>query len=161
MNSRIPTVRTLCSSLLLVLPLITQAAPSMDFPHAGAGGPPFQEGNALPFASDRLPPYVHDLDLSNSQRARIAEILKTQGASLRDKAEAGRKAQNELRKLAFSSDYSEDKAKALADVSIPIMAELAVLHARLDHAIFTVLTPEQQQQAKEHMANFKGHFPRH
>lgn len=161
MNVRISTIRALFSSLLLALPLVTQATPSMDFPPAGAGRPPFQAGNALPFASDRLPPYVHDLDLNNSQRTRIAEILKTQGASLRDKAEAGRKTQDELRKLAFSSDYSEEKAKALATAAVPLMAELAVLHARLDHAIFTVLTPEQQQQAKEHMANFKGHFPRH
>jgi protein CpxP len=160
MNVRIPTVRTLCSSLLLVLPLVTQASPSMDFSPAGVGRPPFQEGSALPFSSDRLPPYVHDLDLNNSQRARIAEILKTQGTSLRDKAEAGRKTQDELRKLAFSADYSEEKAKALANAAVPLMAELAVLHARLDHAIFTVLTPEQQQQANEHMTNFKGHFPR-
>lgn len=161
MNDRILPVRTLVSSLLLVLPLVTQADPPMDFPPAGTGGPPFLEDNAGPFASDRLPPYVHGLDLSNSQRARIAEILKAQGAPLRDTAEAGRKALDELRKLAFSSDYSEEKAKALADVATPLMVELAVLHARFDHTVFAVLTPEQQQQAKENMANFKGHFPGH
>jgi Spy/CpxP family protein refolding chaperone len=114
----------------------------------------------MTFSSDHLPPYLNGLELSDSQRARITEILKTQGASLREKAEAGRKTHDKLRQLAFSADYSDEKAKVLADAAAPLMAELAVLHAGLDRAVFAVLTPEQQQQAKENLANFKRHFPK-
>jgi Spy/CpxP family protein refolding chaperone len=147
---------SLALAIALAMTTPANAAPDMQ---PGAGGPPVMVPG-MPFSSDHLPPYLNGLELSDSQRARITEILKTQGASLREKAEAGRKTHDKLRQLAFSADYSDEKAKVLADAAAPLMAELAVLHAGLDRAVFAVLTPEQQQQAKENLANFKRHFPK-
>jgi P pilus assembly/Cpx signaling pathway, periplasmic inhibitor/zinc-resistance associated protein len=161
MNAKISLIRNVVSSFVLVLPLLSWANPPHDFPCAAQDKPPFADHKPGAFNSDRLPPYLDGLDLSDSQQAKIAEIVKAQGSQLHEKAETVRKAHDALRKLAFSSDYNDDKAKSFAEASGRYMAELAVFHARLDHEIFTVLNVEQQQQAQDNMAKFKGHFPPH
>ena len=145
--------------LLATLPLATSANPP-DFPPCGPEVPPLPMGKHGAFAPDRLPPYLSGLNLSEAQQAKIKEILKTQGSEIREKAEAGDKSHEELRQLAFSPDFSEEKAKSFAQAAAPLMMDMAVLHARLDHAVFEVLNPEQQRQAKENMAHFKAAFPK-
>lgn len=161
MNTEISIIRRVVSGLFLVLPLLSWAKPPLDVPCAGPDKLFFAEHKAGAFNSDRLPPYLDGLDLSDSQQDKIAEILKAQGSQLREKAESTRKAHDALRKLAFSSDYNDDKAQSFAEASARYQAELAVFHARLDHEVFTVLSSEQQQQAQDNMTKFKGHFPPH
>jgi len=153
------------SALLLGLPVAAMAEPA-DCPPDGAeaspppGGRHGHWGKHGFFSPDRPPRFLQSLNLTDTQRAQIAEILKTQGAELRDKAEAKRKPHEELRRLAFSADYTDDKAKALVDANAASLAELAILHARLDHALYEVLTPEQQAQLQDKLANFKGRPPK-
>lgn len=161
MNTKISLIRSVVSSFFLVLPLVSWANPPLDFPCAGPNEPPFADPKPGPFNSKRLPPYLEGIILSDSQKAKIAEIIKTQGLQLHEKAESAHKAHDVLRKLAFSSDYNNDKAQSFAEASVRDMAELAVFHARLDHEIFTVLSAEQQQKVQENIAKFNGHFPPH
>jgi periplasmic protein CpxP/Spy len=161
MNTKISLIRNVFCSFFLVLPLVSLANPPHDFPCAGPDKPPFADQKPGAFNSDRLPPYVDGLDLSDSQQAKIAEIVKAQGPKMREKAESAHNAHDALRKLAFSSDYNDDKAQSFAKTSARYMAELAVFHARLDHEVFTVLSSEQRQQIQENMAKFKAHFPPH
>ena len=161
MNAPTPLVRNLVSSFLWALSLVSLANPPLDFPCAGPDKPPFADHKPGAFNSDCLPPYLEAIDLSDSQKAKIAEIVKAQGLQLLEKAESARKAHDALRKLAFSSDYNDDIAQSFAEVSARYMAELAVFHARLDHEVFTVLSSEQQQQIQENMTKFKGYFPPH
>ncbi len=161
MNAPTPLVRSLVSSFLWALPLVSLANPPLDFPCAGPDKPPFSDHKPGAFNSDRLSPYLEGINLSDSQQAKIAEIVKAQEIQLREKVESASKAHDALRKLAFSSDYNDDKAQSFAKASAHYMVELAALHVRLDHEVFTVLNAEQQQQVQENMAKFKGHFPPH
>ena len=122
--------------------------------------PPPPVGKHAPFPADRLPPYLDGLSLTEAQRVKITDILKTPGDELRAKAEASGKPHEELRQLAFTTDYSEDKAKALVEANASTMAELAILHARMDHAIYETLTPGQQRQVQANLADFRARFPK-
>jgi protein CpxP len=161
MKAPTPLVRNLVSSFLLAFPLISLANPPLEFPCAGPDKPPFADHKPGAFNSDRLPPYLDGLDLSDSQQAKIAEIVKAQGIQLREKVDRAGKAHDALRKLAFTSNYNDEKVQSFAEASARYMAELAALHARLDHKVFDELTDEQQQQVQDNMMKFKGHFPPH
>lgn len=163
MNGQLLLIRNVASSLMLILPLVSLANPLSDFPCGGPHKQPFSEHKPVagPYNSDRMPPYLEGINLSDSQQAKISEIMKIQGSQLREKADMVRKAHDALRQQSFSSEYNDDKAKSFAEASARYMAELTLLHARLDHDIFTVLNMEQQHQVQENMAKFKEHLPPH
>jgi len=137
-------LRRTLPSLVLALPLALHAAPPVDGPDGGPGGPPPHPEKL--FDAEHLPPHLQALNLNEAQRAQLGELFKAQGSNLRDKLEAGKKAHDELRRLSLSADYSEDKAKALADNGAQTLAAAALAHARLDQAIYQLLTPAQQRQ---------------
>jgi Spy/CpxP family protein refolding chaperone len=148
--------------LALSIPLTLHAEPPGPLPMGGPGGSPgFFPPHGGPFnGGEQLPPFLIDLNLSESQRSQILEVFKTQGAGLREKFEARRKVDDELRRLALSADYNEDKAKTLADNSAKIAAEAALIHAKIDQAAFKLLTPQQQQQLKERMDKQEPNCPK-
>ena len=64
-----------------------------------------------------------------------------------DGAKALRKAESDLRALTSAADYSEAKARALADSAAKALSELTLARARADRQVFEVLTPEQRNNA--------------
>jgi Spy/CpxP family protein refolding chaperone len=145
MNTLSTRIRLAALGLALALPL--HAAPPPGGPEGGPGCLPPPPGKLLD--ADHLPPHLQALDLSESQRGQIGELLKSQGPGLREKFEAGMKAHRELRRLSLSSDYPEDQARSLAESGAKTLGEAALAQARLDHAIYQLLSPAQQQQLKE------------
>lgn len=160
MNRFSSKLRLAALGLALTLPLhaAPPGPPPMDGPEAGSGFFSRHPGGPF-FNAEHLPPYLIDLDLSESQRTQIKEAFKTQGATLREKLEASRKIDDELRRLALSADYTDDKAKALAESGAKIAAEAMALHAKLDQTAYQLLTPAQQQQLKEWMARSRPNCP--
>jgi len=100
MNGKISLIRIVVCSVLLILPLVSLAIPPLDFACVGPDEP-FLNHKPEPFISDRLPPYLNGLDLSGSQKAKITEIVKTQGRQLREEAEKAHKAHEALRSFLF------------------------------------------------------------
>ncbi len=98
---------------------------------------------------EAMAPQLRHLDLSEGQRDRIFELLHAQAPALRDKAKAARQAEEQLRALSLSPDYSEAKARALADASAKAMAELRLQRAQSDHALSQLLTPAQRTKLAE------------
>ncbi len=127
----------------------------MGAPHHGPmGGPgPMMEGG------DHLPPFLGGLELSEAQRDQIFKITYDNAPALRDKAKAIHKAQTELHKLTFSSQYDEAKVKALAQAAAQASADMTVLRTAEAHKIFLVLTPEQRKKAEEMKADFERRGP--
>jgi Spy/CpxP family protein refolding chaperone len=111
------------------------------------------------FSAEHLPPHLQQLGLSEEQRKQIGALFEAQGKSMKDKLEAGEKAHKALRDLAQSDDYSDDKANALIQGNAATMAAVALAHARLDHEVYRLLTPEQRIKLKENQGKF-GEFPR-
>lgn len=136
--------------ILSFLPAIAAANP--DF---RGGCPPRMHG--IPpqfhaFNSDKLPPFLADVDLTVSQKEQIKALVKSQGADVQEKMQAMFKSKAELHKFAFSTEYSEDKYKALIASSTEISAQALLAKAKFDNAVFLLLSEEQQQKLQQHMA---------
>lgn len=95
------------------------------------------------------PPPLHGINLDEAQRDRVFDIMHAQAPLMRSKFKAWRKAENDLHRLAGSSDYSEAKAKQQADAMARAMSEIALLRVHTDRQLFDVLTPQQRQQLVE------------
>ena len=89
------------------------------------------------------------LDLSDVQRQQVRAILDSHKDELKaigDRMQTARKALHDAI-TADAVDETAIRTKA-ADVAL-VDADAAVLHAKMHAAVFAVLTPEQQQKAKE------------
>jgi Spy/CpxP family protein refolding chaperone len=97
-------------------------------------------------ADPHLPPAQRSIALTKEQREKLYEIFHAQDSVLHRQTRTLQDAQEEMRRLAASSDYSEMKARALAEVVAKATAEIAFLVSRSDHQLFEILTPEQREQ---------------
>ncbi|MDR2187625.1 MAG: Spy/CpxP family protein refolding chaperone [Azonexus sp.] len=91
-------------------------------------------------------PGLARLDLTEAQRDRIFDIRHAQAPLQRDNMKAMMKARSDLRALAASPDYSEAKAKELADAVAAAAGKMALDRVKAERQIQEVLTPEQRQQ---------------
>jgi len=99
-------------------------------------------------AADELQlPARRGIALSDDQRDRLFEILAAQELAMHRQARVVEKAQEEMRRLAVSSDYSEAEARALSEVIARATAEITYQLNRSDRQIFEMLTPQQREQA--------------
>lgn len=115
----------------------------------GAGRRGGDVGPAGRLPGDQPPPYLRALNLSEAQRDKVFDILHGQAPALRDKARALHRAEEELRQLTAAGDYSEARARTLADAAGRQSAEVALIRARADRQIYELLTPEQRKQLAE------------
>ncbi len=149
MNKRTLTHFFIASSIALGLPLSADARPKMDGPN-GCDSPIQMMGERGMPGGNHLPPFLRDLNLSETQRDQIFDLMHTQAPAMRDLDKAVRKSQMELRQLGLSDEYSEAKAKTLAEANAQAMARMAQMHASTSHQIFQLLTPEQRKNMAEH-----------
>lgn len=133
------------SSFALGLPVAAMASPVMDG-HDGCRAP-------MQIRSGRdLPPFLHGMDLSETQRDRIFELMHAQAPAMRKQAKAVRESQDELRQLGLSKEYSESRAALLAEINAQAMAKMSQLLALTDHKIYQTLTLEQRKQLDQQKA---------
>lgn len=151
MKKRALTHFMLASSIALGLPLAAGARPMMGEPDS-CGGPMQMMGERGMSGGNHLPPFLRDLNLSDTQRDRIFDLMHAQAPAMREQAKAMRKSQMELRQLGLSGEYSEAKAKALADANAQAMAKMGQLQASSSHQVYLLLTPEQQKRLEERQA---------
>ena len=109
-----------------------------------------------------MPPHLRALSLTEAQQDKVFEIMHAQAPVMRDKAKALRKAESDLRALTSAADYSEAKARGLADEAAKAMSEMTLARAKADRQVFEVLTPEQRKQLAEAkpMERRRGDGPR-
>ncbi len=112
---------------------------------AHGGGPDACGG----MPGEGMPPHLKGLKLSEAQRDKVFELMHAQVPAMRDKAKSLHRAEEDLRTLVASPDYSEAKARILADVSARAISDMVLVRARTDREIFELLTPEQRQQLAE------------
>ncbi|MGK5014890.1 Spy/CpxP family protein refolding chaperone [Janthinobacterium sp. HLS12-2] len=108
-------------------------------PGHGAGGP----------GAPGLPPFLHGIELSEAQQDKVFAATYAQAPLLREQEKIALKAHAQLRELAGSSAYDDAKASALASTAAQAMAQISLLHARLEQQLLAVLTPEQRKQAQQ------------
>jgi len=113
-------------------------APDMDQRHGGARG------------ETLLPPYIR---LSEQQEDKLFELRHAHEAALRMQLKELRGARAELSTLALADSYDEARARQIAARAAQASSEIDLLHARLQHAAFTLLTPAQRKRIDECNAN--------
>ena len=137
--------------MMNLLPAIALANPSMpDHPPRDHHGQAPRHG--FKDHGDRMPPFLHGIDLSEKQREDIKSLLQTQQATIEDSWNKERTAKQALHRLSFSSEYSDVKAKTLIEESLSVHKDIALQKTRLDNAIFNLLTADQQQTVQGKLA---------
>jgi Spy/CpxP family protein refolding chaperone len=140
----------IAAGVALAVPL---TAVAFGGPHGGPNscGGAEMSGKAGPrgMGGERMPPYLRALSLSEAQRDKVFAIMHAQVPAMRDKAKVVQRAEADLRGLALAPDYSEARARALADASAKAMAEMVLARVATDRQVLEVLTPEQRKQVAE------------
>ena len=154
--------RLAAGCLLGMISLAVAAAPPPGGPHGeGACGPEFRGPPGPPGAFGGFgpphfgpdfhegPPYLRDLALSEEQQDKVFAIVHAAAPQLREQEKTARKNRDALRDLGLSPDYDAAKAASLAQIQAAAESKLTLLHARMDHDIYGLLTADQRQRLVE------------
>jgi Spy/CpxP family protein refolding chaperone len=125
--------------------------PREEFPMIGH--PPLDGGLNLP-GYGPLPPYFHDVTLTEAQQDKIFATMHASAPAMREQGKLVKKSADAIRELADSDSYDEAKLKSLADANARASSELMLLHARNIHQLLALLTPEQRKQVDAMKAKF-------
>jgi periplasmic protein CpxP/Spy len=122
----------------------------------GPGGPGGFFGRGGPGGFGGAMGLLRQLDLTEEQRAQVRQVMDSHRDALKaigDRLQAAHRAENDAVSAAqFDEQLVRTKAADLAAV----MADAAVLHAKVHSEVFAVLTPEQQAKAAELKAQFQA-----
>lgn len=134
--------------LLIVglLPLAVAAGPRHGEPLCDGGPHPARHGDFA--AGEHLPHFLRSLNLSDAQRAEIKSLLQTRFSQGKDKMDRGRAMHDELRKLSFSADFSEERSLDLIEKSLDFHKQAVLDKAKLDNQLYKLLNSEQQQKLR-------------
>jgi Spy/CpxP family protein refolding chaperone len=100
---------------------------------------------------------MDEVKVTDAQKKQIEELLKANEEKIRSSFKAEREIHEELHRIGFSADYSDDKVKALLAKMQPAHEQAVLEKARLHNAIFKLLTPEQQKKLQDIMAKWEEH----
>ena len=139
------------ASVALAIPLGAAAFQGEPGGHPGCGHFAGRGGPGM--GGEMMLPHLRGLNLSEAQRDKIFEIMHAQAPLMREKAKAVRKAEDDLRALAAADDYSDAKARALADMAAKAISEMSLARARAERQVFETLTPEQRKQLADSRAS--------
>jgi Spy/CpxP family protein refolding chaperone len=104
-----------------------------------------------------LPPFIR---LSEQQQDKLFELRHAQQPALRIQFKELRNAHEQLRVLALADNYDETRAKQIVARALQASGEIEMMHARLQHAAFALLTPEQRKRIDECKPGAEGSAPR-
>jgi len=99
------------------------------------------------------PRFLKGIDLTDTQKDQIFALTHKQVPKMRGYMKARRALKEELSVL--SSNYSEAKAKEIADKLANLERDSVLARARHQYEIMNLLSAEQKQQAAENKAKFK------
>jgi periplasmic protein CpxP/Spy len=111
----------------------------------------------LPFADDApVPPFLHDVTLSEAQQDKIFSIVHDAAPLLREQGKLAHKSAEAMHELETSGQYDETRLKLLADSNARAMAEIMMIHVRNTHQILALLTPDQRAQVDARKAEMQA-----
>ncbi|MGZ8271823.1 MAG: Spy/CpxP family protein refolding chaperone [Methylophilus sp.] len=122
---------------------------------------PIPEGNMDMMVP--LPPYLHNLDLTDAQKDKVFAITYALIPKLRDTEKQKHETMKALKKLTNSVLYDEAKAQSLAIKLASLDKELILLRVGTDAKIYALLTADQKQKVKAFEDSFEraphAHMP--
>jgi Spy/CpxP family protein refolding chaperone len=94
-------------------------------------------------------------DLTDTQREQVRAILERHEAETRPLLEQQRTAHAALQDSIAASPVDEGAIRQKSAELAAVDAELAVIRARINAEVMTLLTPQQQQEVQQHRAQMK------
>jgi periplasmic protein CpxP/Spy len=96
------------------------------------------------FGGPMLGFYIHQLDLTDAQRAQVKAIMAKEKPTLQPLMQQMAQGHSQLRDMVVGGTFDEAKARELAAQQTPAITELMVQYARIGSEMVQVLTPEQK-----------------
>jgi protein CpxP len=97
-------------------------------------------------------PFLHGLDLSDSQEDKIFQLMHSQAPYLHEQQRAHEKAMRALHDMRNADKFDDAAAAKLAQAAAQAQANLMLAHIRTHQKVLALLTPEQRKQLDERMA---------
>lgn len=144
--------------LMGLIPAFTFANPlSSYFDPLFSKEPPFEQRIPYPLGhhdmsnAEQLPPYLHGIDLTDGQIKNIKALVQVTQDGMQAKQKIGIEYRLYIQKQIFSHTYSDEKIADMIKKFSDQHEENEINMAKLDHAIFELLTPSQQQQVQSNL----------
>ena len=97
-------------------------------------------------------PFLHGLELSESQEDKLFQLMHNQAPYLREQERAREKAMRALREMRDAEKFDDGAAAKLAQAAAQAQANLTLAHIRTHQKVLALLTPEQRKQLDERKA---------
>ena len=118
---------------------------------------PHGDGERMHGAPPLLPPFIH---LTEQQQDKLFELRHAQEPALRSQFKELHSAHAQLRTLAMADNYDEARAKQIVARVAQASSEIELIHVRMQHAAFALLTPEQRKRIDDCKPGAEGTPPR-
>lgn len=105
--------------------------------------------------SGHHPHFLRGINLTDAQKDKIFELKHAEVPKMREHMKARHQLKKELMQL--SDQYSEEKAKAIANKLATIERDSVLARAHHHQQVLNLLTPEQRKQVAENKEKFKRH----
>lgn len=89
---------------------------------------------------------LDNLNLTDKQQDEVKALFKAHQGEVETKIKETHNIETDIHRLSFSGDYSDDKVQPLLDKAAALHKEIRLQKAKLDNAIFKMLTGDQQKQ---------------
>lgn len=107
-------------------------------------------------------PFLHGLELSDSQQDKLFQLMHNQAPYLREQQRAHEKAMRALHEMGDAEKFDDAAATRLAQAAAQAQANLTLSHIRTHQKVLALLTPEQRKQLEERKARHqRGGFNEH
>ncbi|WP_426337816.1 Spy/CpxP family protein refolding chaperone [Pseudoduganella sp. S-14] len=97
-------------------------------------------------------PFLHGLELSESQEDKLFQLMHNQAPYLREQQRAHEKAMRALHDMRNTEKFDDGAATKLAQAAAQAEANLTLAHIRTHQKVLALLTPEQRKQLDERKA---------
>lgn len=141
-------MRKLLLSLCL-LPALALANPSE---HGGMPPAPGSMHGRMQNGHAAFKEMFDNLNMTDKQQAEVKALFKIHHADIEAKFKEMQNIEADIHRLSFAGDYSDDKVQPLLDKAAALHKEIRLQKAKLDNAIFKMLTDEQQKQLQSQFA---------
>lgn len=164
MNNKLITLLT-TACLTLAMTGVAQAEPQ----HEGGDKPnhcmkgDHHGKHGMSMGAHGKPPFLHGITLTSEQDDKLFALTHAETPKMREHMKQRHQLKKELMSLSHANGFDEGKAKQLADKLANLEHDGALNHARFDNKVFSILTPEQREQALKNKARHDerrgGHSP--
>jgi len=142
--------------VLSLIPALFLAAPVMADKHKScAEEGKYDEMKKKHNEHDGIPRMLQGVDLTEAQKSEIKKLVEAQQTDKRNDLKSHWELQKKLNQLAFNDRLDQNKLEAIITEATESHADKIAKKAKLNNAIFNVLTAEQKQQLQDKMAEFE------